>query len=315
MSDLFLHDRKDFQPLLQTVAKNEKIDDPALVEKDYWIMHSLYGLKTLGLSFELKGGTSLSKGFGVIHRFSEDIDIRIEPFDGLEVFVGSNQDKPVHIESRRKFFDALIEKIKITGMTAVDRDTEDNDSKLRNAGLRLRYDSFFDSVQGLKDGLLLEVGFDQTSPYQAVNISSWALDFALKSKLDVVDNRAQGIFCYNPEYTFVEKLQTVTTKFRQFKESGRLGRNFLRHYYDIHQLLDLPAVQKFIGTPEYLEHKKKRFRSEIQDLTASGTFDLSEPEMFAKFEGEYKKTAALYYRGQIPLASILTRINKDLSRL
>ncbi len=33
--------------------------------------------------FELKGGTSLSKGFGVIHRFSEDIDIRIERYSGL----------------------------------------------------------------------------------------------------------------------------------------------------------------------------------------------------------------------------------------
>lgn len=32
-----------------------------------------------GMAFELKGGTSLSKGFGIIHRFSEDIDIRIEP--------------------------------------------------------------------------------------------------------------------------------------------------------------------------------------------------------------------------------------------
>ncbi len=40
-------------------------------------MHVLYGLKTLGLDFELKGGTSLSKGFQIIDRFSEDIDIYI----------------------------------------------------------------------------------------------------------------------------------------------------------------------------------------------------------------------------------------------
>jgi hypothetical protein len=43
-------------------------NDPALVEKDYWIMHAVFGLKQLGLRFELKGGTSLSKGFGVIPR-------------------------------------------------------------------------------------------------------------------------------------------------------------------------------------------------------------------------------------------------------
>ncbi len=311
----YLHERKDFQALLETVAQNEKINDPALVEKDYWIMHSLFGLKTLGLSFELKGGTSLSKGYGVIHRFSEDIDIRIEPFDDIKVSAGPNHDRPTHIESRKLFFDALKDKIQIAGVKSVDRDTEYDDSKLRNAGLRLRYDSFYGSVQGLKDGILLEVGFDQTSPHQAVTISSWALEFALTSKLDIIDNRAKEVICYNPEYTFVEKLQTVARKFRQFKESGLLGRNFLRHYYDIHQLLDLTAVQRFIGTPEYLEHKKKQFRAENHDLVAAGAFDFSDAELFKKFDAEYKKTEALYYRGQIPLEKILDRIKKDLVRL
>lgn len=124
MPEEFLHDRKDFNALIDTVAANEKINDPALVEKDYWIMHSLYGLKILSLAFELKGGTSLSKGFDVIQRFSEDIDIHIEPFDGMKVSSGPNHDKPTHIESRRQFFEALKNKIKISGIKAVDRDTE-----------------------------------------------------------------------------------------------------------------------------------------------------------------------------------------------
>ena len=74
----FLHERRDVGQLLAVVA-NERALNPMLVEKDYWIMHSLWGLQAQGFVFELKGGTSLSKGFGVIHRFSEDIDIRIEP--------------------------------------------------------------------------------------------------------------------------------------------------------------------------------------------------------------------------------------------
>ena len=76
-----------------------------LVEKDYWIMHCLWGLQAQGFQFELKGGTSLSKGFGVIHRFSEDIDIRIEPPHGMDVKIGRNQDKPAHVESRRAYYD------------------------------------------------------------------------------------------------------------------------------------------------------------------------------------------------------------------
>ena len=106
-------------------------------------MHAVFGLKQLGLTFKLKGGTSLSKGFGVIHRFSEDIDIRIDLFDGLHVATNPKHEKPQHVESRRQFFDKLRDKIKISGITAVERDTTYDDETLRNAGLRLSYETHF----------------------------------------------------------------------------------------------------------------------------------------------------------------------------
>jgi len=74
----YLHHHPDFADLLCIVGQEQSID-PALVEKDYWVMHCLYGLQKMGLTFELKGGTSLSKGFGIINRFSEDMDLRIDP--------------------------------------------------------------------------------------------------------------------------------------------------------------------------------------------------------------------------------------------
>lgn len=95
----FLHKRADFADLLRIVAERDGIT-PTLVEKDYWIMHCLWGLKSQGFKFELKGGTSLSKGFGIIKRFSEDIDIRFEPPAAMDVKRGKNHDKPDHIESR-----------------------------------------------------------------------------------------------------------------------------------------------------------------------------------------------------------------------
>ena len=311
----FLHERPDFKALLETVAESEQINDPALVEKDYWIMHTVFGLKQLGLTFELKGGTSLSKGFGIIQRFSEDIDICIAPFDGLQVDTNPNHDKPPHIESRKQFFDKLRDKITIPGIIAVERDTAYDDAALRNAGLRLRYQTKFGTVPGLKDGILLEVGFDQTSPNTAVIITSWVVGFAEKKHLPYADNRALAIPCYNPEYTFVEKVQAVVRKYGQFKGTGKVPTNFLRHYYDIHQLLDVEPVQQFIGTPAYLEHKKKRFKSLDQDVRKSGAFTIDDETTRRQFEAEYLKTAPLYYRGQIPLDKILTRIQKDLSRL
>ena len=94
-----LHNRADFRELVEITATAMNIMDPSLVEKDYWLMHVLWGLQQQGFVFHLKGGTSLSKGYGCIHRFSEDIDIKIEPDEGLcgfKVYAGRNHDAPKH---------------------------------------------------------------------------------------------------------------------------------------------------------------------------------------------------------------------------
>jgi predicted nucleotidyltransferase component of viral defense system len=67
----FLHELDDAEVLFRSIADEKRIF-PYLVEKDYWIMHALWGLQQNGFEFELKGGTSLSKGFKIIDRFSED---------------------------------------------------------------------------------------------------------------------------------------------------------------------------------------------------------------------------------------------------
>lgn len=134
----FLHDRRDFGQLIAVVADERGID-PMLVEKHYWIMHCLWGLQAQGVHYELKGGTSFSKGFEVIHRFSEDIDIRIDPPEGMEVKTGRNQDKPAHVESRRVFYDWLAAEIKIPGIRSNERDNAFDDEKLRSAGISLSY--------------------------------------------------------------------------------------------------------------------------------------------------------------------------------
>ena len=117
----FLHNHPQFADLIRIVAYDQGIA-PALVEKDYWIMQSLHGLQQLGLTFELKGGTSLSKGYGLISRFSEDIDIRIEPPADPPVMTGRNHDKPAHVQSRKDFYDRLAQTIVIDGITSVGRD-------------------------------------------------------------------------------------------------------------------------------------------------------------------------------------------------
>ena len=218
-----------------SIVANEKGIDPALVEKDYWIMHGLYGLQQLDLTFELKGGTSLSKGFQMIDRFSEDIDIRIEPPPEQDVKTRKNQTKPAHRQSRANFYDYLTKTIRIDGTVLVERDTSVDNKDLFSAGIRLSYKTTTPPIEGLREGVLLEAGFAQVTPNEPKDISSWAYDYAA-SRVDIIDNRAKGVACYDAGYTLVEKLQTISTKYRTRKE-GQTPVEVMRHYYDVYSLL------------------------------------------------------------------------------
>ncbi|TCP79089.1 nucleotidyltransferase AbiEii toxin of type IV toxin-antitoxin system [Rhizobium sp. PP-CC-2G-626] len=212
----FLHKHRDFASLLRIVAHQMKVQ-PVLVEKDYWIMHCLYGLQQLEMTFELKGGTSLSKGYRIINRFSEDIDIRIEPAKAMEVKTGPNHDKAAHRESRKGFYDWLAETITIDGIQKIERDTEFDNETYRSGGIRLYYPETTGTKSDLKDGVLLEAGFDTMASNINKDISSWAYDYAA-SRVELIDNRALAVPCYEPGYTLVEKLQTISTKYRKQQE-------------------------------------------------------------------------------------------------
>jgi hypothetical protein len=309
-----LHNHPQFADLVRIVAQEKGID-PALVEKDYWIMHCLYGLQQLGLSFALKGGTSLSKGFQIIDRFSEDIDIRIEPPKGHDVKTGPNHLKAAHTKSRKGFYDWLARKIKIGGIIKVERDTAFDNKDLFSAGIRLDYKSIADSIEDLRTGVLLEAGFANVTPNVPKDISSWAYDFAT-AKVSIIDNRAKAVACYDPGYTLVEKLQTISTKFRKQQETGELPSDFMRHYYDVYSLLKRPEIQSFIGTAAYKAHKRNHFpKADNQNIAENEAFLLSDSATRAAYAKAYAIGSALYYKGRPTFQEILDAIGAQGDKL
>ncbi len=310
----YLHNHPQFADLIRIVAEQKAIDPP-LIEKDYWIMHCLFGLQKLGMTFELKGGTSLSKGFQIIDRFSEDIDIRIEPPPGRIVKTGRNQTKSAHSNTREQFYDWLAEIISFDGITRAERDRDFDNETFFSGGIRLTYRAIRPPIDGLKEGVLLEVGFDDVTPNIPKDISSWAYDLA-EGKVDIIDNRAKAVPCYHPGYTFVEKLQTISTKFRRQQDTGEFPANFLRHYYDVYKLLGIRKVQEFIGTEDYKAHKAKRFRStDNPDITKNEAFLLSHPATRKIYADAYAATAALYYKARPTFEDVLSVINAIAERL
>lgn len=51
-----------------------------------------------------------------------------------------------------------------------------------------------------------------------------------------------GVFCRKSGYTFVEKLHTIATKYRNLQERGGMSKNFMRHYYDVYCLLEDESI-------------------------------------------------------------------------
>ena len=252
----FIHNDSEFKELLSIVSGQKGIDI-TLVEKDYWIMHALYSLQQQGIEFELKGGTSLSKGYGLIHRFSEDIDIHIRTNFGL--VTEGKEDKPQVREARKEFYDVLANSLLIDGIIEITRDHEfDDTEKYRSGGIRLYYQSHTPTIDGLKDGILLEAGFDNVTPNKPIDISSWIWDHlvSINASSNYINNTAVGVECYHPGYTLIEKLQTIVRKYRNKDNPGASDdKNFMRQYYDVYCLLGNSDVVEFIGSPEYAKHK------------------------------------------------------------
>jgi hypothetical protein len=313
----YLHQHPEFRELLR-ILEDETDIQAALIEKDYWIMHVLYGLQSQGYDFELKGGTSLSKGYKVIERFSEDIDIHIKPPEDQKINANPKNEKPAKVAAHKNFYDWLAENIKIDGILRVERDTDfDNTKSYSSGGIRLFYDNFVDQISGIKDGILLEAGFDRLTPNEKVMISSWAYDRAAAQGVEIIDNRAKDIACYHPGYTFVEKLQTIVTKFRREIETGYTGVNFMRQYYDVYSLLGREDVLAFICTPEYAAHKEERFPKPdfAIPLAQNEAFLLTDPSLRASFKKRYTDTATLYYNGQPDFEVLLSRIHQYIDKL
>lgn len=100
MDKIYLLNPKERLPYFETAAAKMGVTVP-LIEKDYWVvwvLGRLFNIDEIKSHLTFKGGTSLSKVYGLIRRFSEDIDLSIE-----KSFFGFSKDKsPDQAASRNK---------------------------------------------------------------------------------------------------------------------------------------------------------------------------------------------------------------------
>jgi hypothetical protein len=134
-------------------------------------------------------------------------------------------------------------------------------------------------------------------------------------KVEIIDNRAKAVACYDPGYTLVETLQTISTKYRRQQERGDMPVDFMRHYYDVYSLLRQPAVQAFVGTPPYRQHKDDHFPQADNKNQHHAAFQLPDRKTRELYERAYEAGSALHYQGKPSFTKILAALDQWKDRL
>lgn len=300
----FIHEDSEWRELLTIVSEAVGIDR-ALVEKDYWVTHALWALERSSLSLWFKGGTSLSKGFGLIERFSEDLDLRIEPGDAKEIppvrsWTSTNQGP---IRERKAFFEALEKAIEIPHAQIL-LEAQSIDKRARGACYRVEYPGLFLKVLdlGIRPFVLLEVGAARVTPHVSRSVGSFVHDWLEQHQhlASLTDNRPQ-VRCVHPLVTLLEKLDAIS---RRFPRDPMEPASFIRHYEDAARIIsrqqELPPLE--MGLEDLIEDMLRAKQLRNRPARADPAWQLRENSPARRaLQQAHQKISAMFWGERLTL--------------
>lgn len=234
---------------------------PFTIEKDAWVTLVLRILfhSEISVHIVFKGGTSLSKAYNLIERFSEDIDLAISrDYLGFE----GNLTKGKIRRLRRSSHDFSLNKLpkilqrqfseygideKLYSIIVPNTEISDQDPEI----VHVNYKSVFDKESYLPSRVLIELGARSLlEPYESKKIQS--LIDENHSDADFSE-RAFTVNTVIPEKTFLEKLVLLHEEFQKEPEKIRYYR-MSRHLYDIIQIVKTNYGEKALKNNELFEN-------------------------------------------------------------
>lgn len=240
------------------------------VEKDYWVTFALKELATCDICEDVvfKGGTSLSKAYSLIARFSEDVDIAV-----LTVNLSKAQ-------AARKVKKASKVIANISNIfNEIDGPDTSKNSHFRK--VRFQYPRVDDSVpfEGqITDSLLLEINaFADPEPYQKMPLSCYIAEFLYSSgqgktvakfKLEAFE---MNVLCTSR--TICEKIMGLVKASFGDNYIDHINRK-LRHLYDIHFLLGDKFTSEFIESSAFSKMVLKVIACDRSTFSSTPWFDI-----------------------------------------
>lgn len=314
---------------------NQQKLQPAIIEKDWWVTAVLRALFQTSCSSHLifKGGTSLSKGWKVIDRFSEDIDLALHrSFFGIEK-TSKNQKEKLRKTGRKYIIGELSKELdhQLALMGISGYRIECVTTKTTREGMVVPIDSD-------KDPTVIYVYYDSIAtgavPYAqtAVKIEVSCISMDEPSEVRTItslvgqtfpeeDNGTTALIrTVVPTRTFLEKIFLLSEEFQ--KEKPRSIR-MTRHLYDLEKLMDTEFGQAALKDGDLyatiVKHRsiyydlpyvdyQKHHPSTISFLPPSG--------ILSEWEKDYvNMQASFIYGASLPFSDLLVRMEVLQNRL
>jgi hypothetical protein len=328
------HERAE---LFAETADRKGIAD-AIVEKDFWVcwmLQQLFSIDALSGRLLFKGGTSLSKVFHAINRFSEDIDLAVD-YAALG-FTGDRDPRRDSISKTKRgsilaemmgacqryiaseFIQALEKRC---GEVLGPRDAWSLGISEQDPNVvRFRYPgSTGKSLTYVPPQVVLELGTHaEFVPHDRFTIRS----FAAEEFPDVVTDGDVSVVALLAKRTFWEKATILHAEYHRSPEK-LLPERYSRHYYDVAMLAQGPiraeALSDIDLLAEVVKHKETFYPAAWAQyqLARPGTLRLvPKTERMAALERDYKNMGAMIF-GEPPgfneIIGVLAELEKDINR-
>jgi predicted nucleotidyltransferase component of viral defense system len=254
---------KDRINILTQVSIRKKLSLLA-IEKDWWVTMTLRALFACECSDHIvfKGGTSLSKAWNLIERFSEDIDIAIDrKFFGFEGELKKKQINNLRRAScsyiKDKLQNELNQKLQDNGIVGYSLFVPESEDTTKDPQIiEIHFKSLF-TPDYIRDKVVIEIGARSlVEPNKNIQLRSIIADYYPKA------NYADGYFTVPtviPQRTFLEKAFLLHEEFQKLPEKIRVDR-MTRHIYDLEKLMDTDFAESALNNNDLyniiVEHRR-----------------------------------------------------------
>lgn len=300
----------------------------AAIEKDWWVVRTLeLVFKTeVGVHTVFKGGTSLSKAWSLIDRFSEDIDLALDrKFLGFKEEMTGSQVKKLREYSfkyiSKKFLPLIQKKFKEAGFSEVELKlttptSNDQDPLI----IEVNYPAVADKSDYLQPRVLIEIGSRSLmEPFSQRTFSSMVGEhFKGKPFAD----KSITIPTVNPERTFLEKIFLLHEEFQKPVQKIKVDR-LSRHLYDLEKLMDTEFAERALADRELYQHivEHRRTITPLRGIDyANHTPDKINHIPLANVIEEWKKDykqmqESMIYKESLPFDKLVERLGVLQNRI